>query len=643
MLRHAGVADPVSQHLLRQLRGAAPRVQRPHGQADTPARARSGGVRPVAAAIQPLIPRTLPAPTPGEAADAEAAPARQQYGLRALPEEARRSIEADSGALLDDFCTFLDGQPRGVLPHSSGGGGGRAAAIVGMVDTSRTGLEKVKDAEAHRKRIEQFIGYLYTFRRVAAPHVFDVADALRVAAFISFKAQREVSRPHMLATLCTFKYAVTWLRASRPEWAGAGHQDHLQRLLDWNSELHRQLKRNYVEPVGVGARRLTDPEELTGQGRWLPAPQLLAAVAAKRAEALTAVREDDPAGAAPVVQDALICMFSFGYLASVRPSVVASLTCCPPAGGGGCPHPACQHPRSCAGNRVWQDQATGAWMLEVVHHKTERAAGREAPLRVRLPVEFWPLLAFHCRPRHGGRAALMREAQHRGGSPWLLLAPRQGGRGLKQFDHATLCARFVAAQPPGARVTIRMARSIFATAFRDSSLAREHEQGAAALMGSSSAAWDAVYDRVGRVRGAQRAADAMGALRAQLLPAAAPAAQAPAQHEGSWSEGSYGSSAGPSSDGSWGGGSSGCGSPTAGAAMRLPTTGQRGCTSSSGGSGGSSAGPSSYSSGSSDEERGGSGGWGAGGARAGPSMPSMPSLPAVAAGRAARDAWGMYQ
>lgn len=307
----------------------------------------------------------------------------------------------------------------------------------------------------------------------------------------------------------------------------------------------------------------------------MPAAQLMGVVNSKRMQALAAMRAG-AASAGTIVQDALICMFAFGYVGSMRPSVMASLR--GPWAGTGCHRPSCQHPGTCQGNRVWREEH-GAWAMEVVHQKTDGAAGRGAPLRLRLPAEFWPLLNFQC-ARDGGHDTLLGLAGADEDCPWLLVQPSRGG----MFAVGELSARFIACQPPGCAVSIQMARSIFATAARDGALPAEHEQGAAALMGNSSAAWDATYDRARRGRGAQAAADAMGAMRAHLLAAPTPVQQ-PATGLQDSEESSWASSAGGvTGSGGEPGSSSRGGSSGGGGVGRVPLVvgGSAGSTCSSG-------------------------------------------------------------
>lgn len=441
--------------------------------------------------------------------------------------------------------------------NDGGAGAARGAtAITRLFDSARE-RPVLKDGTDHRKRLEQYLGYCFTFLKRDTPHVFDVADAAQVAAFVAFKVAKASTKLHLQATISTFLHAVRFLRCERPEWSGAEHRAHLRALGRWLEQLHAQISSGYVEAVGSGARR-GDPQLLEQQGRWTSAAQLMGIIDSKRVQALAAMRAGG-ADAALIVQDALIAMLAFGYLGSVRPSVMASLR--GPWAGTGCHRPSCQHPHACQGNRVWREPG-GAWMMEVVHQKTDGAAGRGGALRVRLPGDFSPLLDFHC-AADGGHDTLLGLAGGDEGCPWLLVHPSRGG----MFAVGELSTRFIACQPEGCAVSIQMARSIFATAARDGALPAEHEQGAATLMGNSSAAWDATYDRARRGRGAQAAADAMAAMRARLLHPAAPApVQQPAgllqdSEESSWassactsSGGESGSSSGGDSSGSGGGG-----------------------------------------------------------------------------------------
>lgn len=267
-------------------------------------------------------------------------------------------------------------------------------------------------------------------------------------------------------------------------------------------------------------------EQLTEQGQWLGAGQLMLVVDRHRQEAMEAIgdlewffcdgdQEDDGQADADVyagawaVQLALMLMLLFGYVPPMRGALILSLTA-PDDSSGQCVQPGCQFPHTCRGNVVCKHAPSGSYQLLAMHHKCGNHWKKA--ITAFLPADFTELLDWHL---DRGRPILTKSSEHT--VPWLFV--NKHGLQMQGPEFTKLFQEVLA--PEGVKFGPHRARHIFATSSASGQLgAQQSKGGAALLMGHAERMWDSTYDVEFKNRESLAVINDLGKWRESVLAAA---------------------------------------------------------------------------------------------------------------------------
>lgn len=365
------------------------------------------------------------------------------------------------------------------------------------------------------RNIHQYLGFIYRFHNVSHPTFMHYLNAHLFVAFLAFCIHvRGIDKAALLAHIYAAYRVVSWLIATNripSSEANVGCQQ-------WLLTLYKQAKKNLV-PI------CKDDRSTKRASKSLP-PHILTRI-------LVGIVEDADIktllyslwlyggmhGPPPtpkvelaiIMHNALFAAMFWGYIPPLRPSIVMSLMV-PTTSQRACPHPSCQRPELCKGNRLeWINNKKGIRFIIPHHKNTKRWAGKAIVFD--LPTELFFVFKFYL---EWGQACLTCLATDP--HPFVFCNPATG-RPLKDTLMSKLwgdivlshseCKEFFGPQN---------CRAIFATTVRNGGFGSTPDpSAAAAIMGHSLNMWDKVYDRDYDCFSANQAVKAMDAFREEML------------------------------------------------------------------------------------------------------------------------------
>ena len=335
-------------------------------------------------------------------------------------------------------------------------------------------------------------------------------------SFISFLRARGVQPTQLSDMVGHARRVAIYLHAtdSLSPTCSSLFQGHLKRLDNLSCQLRYNLQPMPKQTQG----------ELEESGRWMEPVQLLHCITKVHEAACKLLPQHNTnieLQSAISIMEACMCCCFFGFITSMRPSIIITLSL---PGSCGCLWPNCQHKDKCLGNRLewYPPPGTGAssssepkLRLVAPHHKTSPNA-KQKPISFVLPPELQELFQFHVKVG----LPLIRGALGVGGDDGHVFVWHTTGKPVSPQQVSQLWNRVVL--PPSFHFGPQVARAAFCTLVRDDAMASGlpsnfTEDGAAMVMGNSILMWDEVYDRDYRQRLAQAAVDNLAAWRQRLL------------------------------------------------------------------------------------------------------------------------------
>lgn len=378
----------------------------------------------------------------------------------------------------------------------------------------------------------RFLGFAHQFRGVQQPTLHHYLNGFLLVDFISLLQARGVQPQQQADAVHQAERAVTFL--ARTNRLSVADMQLLPAYKAWLANLAHQLSCNLVPPPKPSLA------EQLQQGTSMQAKQLLLCLHKLRVDATEGghLVGTDQAAATLNMQAALCCSM-FGWLPPIRPSVLISLL--HPAYKGPCPHPDCQQPTKCKGNRVIvlepeypdsSDSDSCSSMsssstfhsacststevrLFAPHHKISKWWGT-GPIDCELPYELADLYLAH---HHEGREVIQAHPRGVKGDCKYFFLQSQKGQQLSPQQVSQIFSKVVL--PATHSFGPQKARSIFVTAARDKQLGQLDEGAAAGVMGNSLTVWEGVYDQRKVARGTAKNVAALAKWRAGVLAEAA--------------------------------------------------------------------------------------------------------------------------
>jgi hypothetical protein len=370
--------------------------------------------------------------------------------------------------------------------------------------------------EGYATAIWSYMGFALKYGGVL-PSLLCYLNATLFVMFLAFLQARNTKKAALIKHCLVAEKVLQWLRATgRAAAVAPTNKKRCRALSKMFKRLRTQISKNMVDCGEVkGVRGLRQRK------KWVEPEELMLLVHKVWQGAFEALMAKGEGGytveIAIKVQMALICCCFFGYMPSMRPSVVASLTV--PSYKGPCKDETCQHPSRCAGNILYwsedgidDDSRLG---LYAQHHKTQKKANNSKPIDIAaLPLELAVLLLAHLL---WGRGLLGMIAPKR--HPFVFVEPNTG----KPIKYKRVNVMFIKTvfTNMDLRIGPQMCRSIFVHLMRHKESWRAanagDEDACAHIMGNCKRTWDSVYDKDRAVRRAQESIRLVEEWRAEVL------------------------------------------------------------------------------------------------------------------------------